>query len=908
MKKNKFRKGILGRGTLGAIFCVTIMLASIATAVDINKKTTTDFEEYDSLSYTFLFQEPANKLTVANDQDFTVVGMKGCIGIGINAGEPMLPSKPVSLLLPPMKNVKNINIVGESKILKNIEKPVFPYQNPVPFGTTRNDFIISDSVYAEDSYYPGVLKSDYNIGYCRGYTILNVNLNPVQYNPVKNTLSYYPEMTVEIELVDTNEMNRLYRDRADDKAWVEKLVSNHDVFESYDPIIAASDYPGGLCEPDDNYDYVIITTEENGLDYWDTSSSTPYNWGSLMDKHESDDGLSCTLVTVQDIYDCSAYDNSNPTFNDNEAHIREFCKDAYEDWGTKFILIGGDDESQYIPAREMETGYEGNIDSDIYWSNLDSTFNDDEDNYWGEEGDDGFDEYSEMFIGRVTCDEPQDVSNWLTKSFYYADCLEPEFLECAAFYGGDTGWNCEGDDFMDYSAIKGTDNWLGPDPESDGPYPTWAGFQFGFETWNAEHSVNKYNISEAWTAESPNPGWKGGSESAAIAGFKDAINNNKVAVASGIAHANSQMSLDVSSSYWESDYHNTKPFFLHDFGCHCGDMDASDDGVLHSMLFHSDTELAFACVYNTCYGWGNFDTTNSSSAFQAKEFWAYFLDMENKSEDYDNWRLGMGHAFSKDRMAPTLNWADNYDTWRAIIEGCLLFGDPAQQIKTPYPSEAPETPDAPDGPDHWMLDVNCKFKAETTDPEGEELYYLFRWGDGNVSGWIGPYPSGQIAEAEYCFTELGEFEVCVRAKDIWGVTSDWSDASIITIVEDEEPGRPVISGPRVIQGGKEHDYSFTATDPEGHDIYYIVDWDDGERTDWLGPYSSGETIVLGHTWYHKGEYQIKAWAKDEYGKESSQGTYRINVPISKTRTQIFSDLLARILATMPILGKILNLR
>jgi len=907
MRRNYFRKGVLSRGVIGAIFCVSIMLASMATAIDISKKQSSNYKEIDSLDYIFQFQPPSKKITIANNQDFTKVEMKGCIGIGSTAGEPTLPKKPVSILLPPMKTVKDIEIIGEPIIFDNCEEPVIPYQNPVPFGSEQNDFLMSNSLYSSDINYPGTLNEDYQIGYCRGYTILNVVLNPVQYNPAQNKIFYYPEMKVEVELKDTNEMNKFYRNNQKDKAWVENLVYNLEIFDEYTPELAMFDYPGGLCDPGDNYNYVIITTEYNGLDYWDTSSSKPYNWESLMDKHESDDGFSCTLVTIQDIEACSDYENSNPVFNDQEAHIREFCKDAYQDWGTEYILIGGDDESSYIPAREMDTNYEGYIDSDIYWSNLDNNFNDDEDYYWGEEGDDGFDLYSEIYIGRVTCDEPQDVSNWLTKSFYYADCIEPEFLECAGFYGGNTGWNCQGDDFMDYSAIKGTDDWLGPIPGSDGPFPAWAGFQFGFETWNQENPENLYDISEAWTAEPPNPGWQGGSESAAISGFKNAINNNKIALASGIAHANSQMSLDVGSSSWESQYHNTKPFFLHDYGCHCGDMDASDDGVLHSMLFHSDTELAFAVVYNTCYGWGNYDTTNSSSAFQAKEFWSFMLDMENKSEDFDNWRLGIAHAYSKDRMAPTINWDYSTGTWRAIIQGCLLFGDPAQQIKTPHPSEKPLKPDAPDGPSQWILDVECSFSAVTTDPEGEGIYYLFDWGDGNNSGWLGPYASGQTIQAEHAWSELGDYAVKVKAKDIWGVSSDWSEDLTLTIVEDEPPDMPVISGSKIVIGGVEYKFSFTAEDPEGHDLFYKIDWDDGEIIDWIGPYSSGETILLDHTWNKRGEYFIKAWAKDIFGKKSSQGWLKINVIASKTKNVQIIFILEKILESRPLLSRILNL-
>ncbi|GAG34020.1 unnamed protein product, partial [marine sediment metagenome] len=241
--------------------------------------------------------------------------------------------------------------------------------------------------------------------------------------------------------------------------WVETLVYNPEITETYTMDLPIVEYPGGLCDPSDDYDYVIITTTKNGLDYWEVGGSLPYNWDSLMDKHEQDDGLKCTLVTIQDIDACTDYHNTTPLFNDLEAHIREFCKDAYEDWGIQYVFVGGD--AEWIPARLMDSSAESKVDADIYWNHLDKTFNDDHDSSWGEEGDPGFDLYAELFIGRITCDTPQDVSNWMTKSFYYADSGDKYYLDNAAFYGGDTGWQCQGDDFIDYSAIKGTDRWLG---------------------------------------------------------------------------------------------------------------------------------------------------------------------------------------------------------------------------------------------------------------------------------------------------------------------------------------------------------------------------------------------------------------------------------------------------------------
>jgi hypothetical protein len=407
-------------------------------------------------------------------------------------------------------------------------------------------------------------------------------------------------------------------------------------------------------------------------------------------------------------------------------------------------------------------------------------------------------------------------------------------------------------------------------------YPTGLGLQYGFETWNLTNPGNEYDLSVKWTAEPPNPGWRGGD---AVGGLRNAINNNQVTILSAFAHADPHMSCDVYDNDWASQYHNTEPFFVTDMGYHCGDFDAVDDGVLDVMLFNSNTYLAFACTYNTGYGWGSFEDTNSSSAMQMKNFWDYFFDMENNSGDFDNWRLGKGQAWSKDEMAPTIDWTYSSapGSWRGVIECCLLFGDPAQMMKTLHPSEPPETPDAPDGPDHWIVNVECMFSTVTTEPDGEVIYYMFDWDDGNFSEWLGPYQSGQTAEGFHTWTQLGEYEIRVIAKDVNGAKSNWSEATTLSIVEDQAPDRPQITGKQLIIGGLKYNYTFVATDPEEHDIYYKIDWVDGHVTDWLGPYSSGETASFSHAWYEKGTYTIKAWAKDIYGKLSIQSNYMVKV-------------------------------
>ncbi|HEC89661.1 MAG TPA: hypothetical protein ENI44_03660, partial [Thermoplasmatales archaeon] len=546
-----------------------------------------------------------------------------------------------------------------------------------------------------------------------------------------------------------------------------------------------------LCDPSDNgglgYDYVIITRAAL------SDFSANYTWNDLINRKKND-GLEATLVTVEDINNCPDYWNNDSLFNDTPAHIREFCKDAYQDWDTQYILIGGDNDGVNVVERRKLTYEEEPVESDIYWTHLDNTFNADHDSEWGERGDSGFDLYSEMYSGSIPCDEGIDVSNWLTKSFFYADALDKDYLENAAFYGGDTGWNCQGDDFIDYSAIKGTNDWLGPDPDSDGPYPSWLGFQYGFETWNKVNPGMEYNLSVKWTAEPPNPGgWQGGSESAAIEGLKNAINNDQCTLISAIAHANEHMSMDVYDTDWEANYHNTMPFFVHDYGCHCGDMDATDDGVLHSMLFHDDQELAFACVYNTGYGWGNFDSTNSSSALQQKSFWDYLFDVTNNSGSTLNWQLGKAQEWARDLMAPTINWDTSSGSWRGTIESCLLFGDPAQLLKPPS------------SPDH---NVGVQKLDVDTHVSPNELTYvnatIINNGKNNETNIIVSFRVNG-SEIDNITIPYMESQTTQQVSFNWTPTLGWYivtiNATIANVVEDfysdNEKSETVIAGPDI---------------------------------------------------------------------------------------------------------------
>ncbi|GAI11767.1 unnamed protein product, partial [marine sediment metagenome] len=214
----------------------------------------------DTLRYTFAFVHPTLGTVHTDNSSYTTLDMPGCISIGRDAGEPMTPIKPAKLLLPPMTTVIGINVVGIPVELASIETPVYPYQNPVPIGFELEEFQFNTELYASDVY------DGYHIGYCRGYVIMDITLNPVQYIPSDGRFFYYPEITVTIDLKETEYVNPFFRNNPDDKAWVEKLVYNPEITETYTSDVPTFEYPGGLCDSSDDYDYVIISTTHNSFD------------------------------------------------------------------------------------------------------------------------------------------------------------------------------------------------------------------------------------------------------------------------------------------------------------------------------------------------------------------------------------------------------------------------------------------------------------------------------------------------------------------------------------------------------------------------------------------------------------------------------------------------------------------
>jgi len=209
--------------------------------------------------------------------------------------------------------------------------------------------------------------------------------------------------------------------------------------------------------------------------------------------------------------------------------------------------------------------------------------------------------------------------------------------------------------------------------------------------------------------------------------------------------------------------------------------------------------------------------------------------------------------------------------------------------------------------DNGIVYTEYMFNSSTTDPEGDDIYYLFDWGDGNNSEWQGPYASGATGSASHTWTKGGDYEIRVKAHD-GRRESNWSEALIITI-ENDPPDAPSITGETNGKTGTEYEYTFNAVDPDGHDVKYFIDWGD-DNTEWTGYNPSGTDVKVKHTWDEQEDFTIKAKAKDIFDAESGWGYLEVTMPKNKAfnfNYNLLSWLFERFPNAFPILRYMLGL-
>lgn len=187
--------------------------------------------------------------------------------------------------------------------------------------------------------------------------------------------------------------------------------------------------------------------------------------------------------------------------------------------------------------------------------------------------------------------------------------------------------------------------------------------------------------------------------------------------------------------------------------------------------------------------------------------------------------------------------------------------------------------------------------VNVTDPELTQIF-----GGCLLTNETGYYEVIIMLEAEAVF---GVYDVLAHAV-MYDIEAE---TTFEVIIENDPPNKPTIDGPTTGTAGEEYDYTFVTTDPNGDDVYYWIVWGDGcPAVEWIGPYDSGEEVIVSHTFDDEGTYTISAKAKDIHEAESDWGTLDVEMPVSQ---QLFNLRLFQFLQSFidrfPILRQIFSL-
>ncbi|MHC4607866.1 MAG: C25 family cysteine peptidase, partial [Planctomycetota bacterium] len=554
-------------------------------------------------------------------------------------GRPVLPVVPTKLIVAKGYAIEKVEVLsGDATVLEGTHA-IEPGQHPVPFlpgakgGITEGD----PAIYGSDDAYPGTFHDVVGVQKRRGVSFLMVNLHPVQYQPQSGTVTVHGSLTVKVTAAPTDEEGDM-RYRPDPVRALTSGADNPQMLEEggYEETPPGEDpRPLGLCDPADSYQYVIVTSAAM------RDATTDYTLRDLI-THRQGLGLAATIVTIEDVY-------ANYSGVDNSEKLREFVRDAYNNWETDFVLLGGD--TNVMPFRELyawgvgdalpeplPAEHEDDIPSDLYFQCLDGPFNDDGDTHYGETNDGAgggdIDLLSEVYIGRFSAANTTEMSNAVYKTIAYeTHSSSDSYLRKALIAGEHLGFGGIGD----YGKPYMEEVRLGT---SEHGYST-----AGFASCPAFSCDTLYEMDQSWSGST----------------MISRINSNQYANITHLGHANSNYVFQFYNSDADG-LTNTKLIFAHSQGCIPG---AFDRDCIAEHMTTSHRRGMYAVVFNARYGWGLEFSTDGPSQRVTREMWdAYFAE--------DIWNLGAMLADGHEDNA----WCINYNAVRWCVYETNLLGDP----------------------------------------------------------------------------------------------------------------------------------------------------------------------------------------------------------------------------------------
>jgi len=544
-------------------------------------------------------------------------------------GQPMLPWFASKILLPPGEEIASVEFIGQDiqKIYGSYQLMPMQYSQPISKGAS-GIFAKDQSVYESDASYPLQNTNQGRTDFWGGHSIGMINYTPIIYHPKSGEISFYRQVTLVIHTKTTARAQNAL-----------KLISpqkqlNKEITAFVENPKALKGYPIASSKNDD-YEMLIVTTSQFASSF------------DTLVKHYLIRGIRAQVKTKSDII-------SEMSGQDTQEKIRNYIIQEYTSHGIMYVMLGGDVDQ--IPYRgfycqvQSSSVYEdSDIPSDLYYSALDGTWNDDGDSKWGEIGED--DLLPEVAVARFSFSNATELASMLHKTITYQTApvtgnLGHPMLAGENLYDNPQTW---GSDYLELLIGYHDDN--------------------GYETTG----IPEDNIFTKLYDKNAN--WSASQLIAEINSGKNFLHH--------VGHANADYVMKLSTSdITNSNFsgangvdHQYTNVYTH--GCICGSFDNSD--CIAEYMVKIDN-FAASFVGNSRYGWFNEGQTEGPSAHIHREFVnALYTDSLD--------RIGATHMKSKYETAPWVNasgqWEEGALRW--CFYDCNVLGDPAMSLWTAEP-------------------------------------------------------------------------------------------------------------------------------------------------------------------------------------------------------------------------------
>ena len=483
---------------------------------------------------------------------------------------------------------------------------LYPYQTALAYSNpVRKQFEKDETLYASKCVYPTQAFGQLTTQYLNGVGFAFSAFTPVQYVPGTGEVRYATKAIVRITTgaAKSDQTRRLWLN-GDNATRAKKLAQNPEMLQTYN---SKGRIMGG-------YDLLVVTKQQ---------------YVSAFNEYVSfyqARGLRTRVAALEAI-------TNTMSGQDNAEKLRNYIIQEYENNGIMMVNLAGDVPS--IPYRgfychvDSGDGYnDSGIPADLYYAALDGTWNDDNDNRWGEIGED--DLLPEIGIGRMCFSNQDELNNMLHKSMsYQTNPVLGEFRK--VIMGGEHLYDdplSNGSQYLEL--LIGT--------HDDNGYTT-TGIPENYDFTRLYHEEGN---------------WSGYALCMAI--------NNGTQYVHHDGHANTGYvagwyNWDVTDDnfYGPNGVDHNYTFF-HTSGCICGDF--SDDCILERMTKISN--FAVATFGNSRYGWFNEGQTEGPA-----------IHLHRETEDaYYHDRIPYGGMALREAKIATAPWVTAPGQWE---EGALRW-------------------------------------------------------------------------------------------------------------------------------------------------------------------------------------------------------------------------------------------